>query len=80
MGLIQELARYLEVKGDFAVLTKENDELREKLNKVLQERDDFEYRYEVQKQRKNNALNEIISCQKRIDSLLRQLAEKNGGK
>ena len=73
-------AQLRKVKGDFAVLTKENDELREKLNKVLQERDDFEYRYEVQKQRKNNALDEIISCQKRIDSLLRQLAEKNGGK
>ena len=45
MGLIQELTRYLEVKGDVAVLTKENDELREKLNKVLAERDNFEYLY-----------------------------------
>lgn len=80
MGLIQELVRYFEVKGDFSVINKENEELKEKLCQALTERDNFEYRYEIQKQRKNTALDEVVFCQKRIDALLKQLSEKNGGK
>lgn len=80
MGLLQELTNHLKAKLDpeglrFEVkkLKEQNEDLEEKnfelyiLNNKFQEQRDI-------------ALDEISLCQKRIDSLLRQLSEKNGGK
>lgn len=79
MGLIQELSRYLEAKYDPEGLIAENDRLR-KENAEYKEKYCLEFsRADKQQEAKESALNELILCQKRIDALLRQLSEKNGG-
>lgn len=82
MGLIQELTKFLENKNKAKIenLEKENQELHEKLCKVLYERDKFEEQAYTLKRQKESALDEVVINQKRIDALLRQLSEKNGGK
>ena len=80
MGLIQELTRYLEAKCDQEMLQfeskklqVENEDLKEKNAKLYSECNFF-------KSQRDIALDEISLCKKRIDSLLRQLSEKNGGR
>lgn len=80
MGLIQELTRYLETISDpeglqFEIkkLQRENENLKEKNTKLYSECNFF-------KSQRDIALDEISLCQKRIDALLRQLSEKNGGR
>ena len=80
MGLIQELTRYLEAKCDPEMLQfenkklrAENEDLKEKNAKLYSECNFF-------KSQRDIALDEISLCQKRIDSLLRQLSEKNSGR
>ena len=73
MGLLQELSRYLSAKYDDGSLAKENEQLREKYNEL-------ETKYNRLCWDKDTLLDEITLCQQRIDSLLRQLREKNNGK
>lgn len=80
MGLIQELTRFLEAIQDKSNVEAENERLREQIDELLKERNNLQFNLDTQTLRKQNALDEVILCQKRIDALLRQLAEKNGGK
>lgn len=80
MGLIQELVRHLEAKVDpeglqFEIkkLEEQNEDLEEKNAKLYAECNFF-------KKQRDIALDEVSLCQKRIDALLRQLSEKNGGR
>ena len=79
MGLFQELTRYLKEKSDEGLITKdkhlevENEDLKEENFELKILNDKFQRQRDI-------ALDEISLCQKRIDSLLRQLSEKNGGK
>lgn len=79
MGLLQELTRYLEVKGDFKTIIEENDSLKEENRKLKRENFELDEQLYLIKQSKQYALDEIVLNQKRIDALLRQLGEKNGG-
>lgn len=80
MGLIQELTRFLEAIQDKSNVEAENERLQEQINELLKEKNNLQFDLDTQTLRKKNALDEVILCQKRIDALLRQLAEKNGGK
>lgn len=80
MGLIQELTRFLEAVQDKSNVEAENERLREQIDELLNEKNKLQFDLDTQTSRKKNALDEVILCQKRIDALLRQLAEKNGGK
>lgn len=80
MGLLQELTNYLDAKFDseglqFEIkkLKEQNEDLKEKNTKLYSECNFFKTQRDI-------ALDEISLCQKRIDSLLRQLSEKNGGR
>lgn len=80
MGLIQELTRYLELKYDKDGILLENKMLKNKVAQLQEERDNFEIKAYNLEETKKMALDEIVQNQKRIDALLRQLSEKNGGK
>ena len=80
MGLIQELTRYLELKYDKDGILLENKILKNKVAQLQEERDNFEIKAHNLEETKKMALDEIVQNQKRIDALLRQLSEKNGGK
>ena len=80
MGLIQELTRYLELKYDKDGILLENKMLKNKVAQLQEERDNFEIKAYNLEETKKIALDEIVQNQKRIDALLRQLSEKNGGK
>ena len=79
MGLIQELSAYLKTKEKEGFIT--SDEALMKENENLKS-ENLNLKNDVEKYRcqRDNALDEVSLCQKRIDSLLRQLSEKNGGK
>ena len=80
MGLIQELTRYLELKYDKDGILLENKMLKNKVAQLQEERDNIEIKAYNLEETKKMALDEIVQNQKRIDALLRQLSEKNGGK
>jgi len=80
MGLIQELTRYWELKYDKDGILLENKMLKNKVAQLQEERDNFEIKAHNLEETKKMALDEIVQNQKRIDALLRQLSEKNGGK
>lgn len=80
MGLIQELSKYLELKYDKEGIINENSELKKTVEELKKENNKLLTRADNQQIAKERAIDEIILCQKRIDALLRQLSEKNGGK
>lgn len=80
MGLLQELSRYLSAKYDDGSLAKENEQLREKYNELEIEYNRLCWDKDTLLMHKKTLLDEITLCQQRIDSLLRQLREKNNGK
>ena len=80
MGLLQELSRYLSAKYDDGSLAKENEQLREKYNELETKYNRLCWDKDTLLIHKKTLLDEITLCQKRIDSLLRQLREKNNGK
>lgn len=79
MGLIQELTRYLEAKLNAETNELEVDFLKNENIELQKEVSELKEKLHIAQQRKNDAIDEISLCQKRIDSLLRQLREKNGG-
>ena len=80
MGLLQELSRYLSAKYDDGSLAKENEQLREKYNELETKYNRICWDKDTLLMHKKTLLDEITLCQQRIDSLLRQLREKNNGK
>lgn len=80
MGLLQELSRYLSAKYDDGSLAKENEQLREKYNELETKYNRICWDKDTLLIHKKTLLDEITLCQQRIDSLLRQLREKNNGK
>lgn len=80
MGLLQELSRYLSAKYDDGSLAKENEQLREKYNELETKYNRLCWDNDTLLIHKKTLLDEITLCQQRIDSLLRQLREKNNGK
>lgn len=80
MGLLQELSKYLEAKGDLSTLVNDNNSLREENQKLKEENTQLLFDRDTEIIRRNSALDEVALCQKRIDSLLRQLREKNNGR
>ena len=80
MGLLQELSRYLSAKYDDSSLAKENEQLREKYNELETKYNRLCWDKDTLLMHKKTLLDEITLCQQRIDSLLRQLREKNNGK
>lgn len=61
-------------------LTQDYNELYQKHLQALEERAKLFDKVNTLRESLNSALDEIVINQKRIDSLLRQLKEKNGGK
>lgn len=80
MGLLQELSRYLSAKYDDESLAKENEQLREKYDELQTEYNKVCWDRDTLLIHKKTLLDEITLCQQRIDSLLRQLREKNNGR
>lgn len=87
MGLLQELERYFSKHYDESLaednnesLAKENEQLRKKYDELSEKYSNACYEIEILKVHKKTLLDEVTLCQQRIDSLLRQLREKNGGK
>lgn len=80
MGLLQELARYLSEKYDDESLAKENEQLRKKYDELQAEYSEVCWDRDTLLINKKTLLDEITLCQQRIDSLLRQLREKNNGR
>ena len=80
MGLLQELSRYLSAIYDDGSLAKENEQLREKYNELETKYNRLCWDKDTLLMHKKTLLDEITLCQQRIDSLLRQLREKNNGK
>lgn len=80
MGLLQELARYLSEKYDDESLAKENKQLREKYDELQTEYNRVCWDRDTLLINRKTLLDEVTLCQKRIDSLLRQLREKNNGR
>lgn len=61
-------------------LTSENESLKTKVLDLLEKNARLQEKVEILDKSLKSALDEIVSNQKRIDALLRQLSEKNGGK
>lgn len=79
MGLLQELKRYLS-RHDDESLAKENEQLRKKYDELQNKYNDVCWDRDTLLIHKQTLLDEITLCQQRIDSLLRQLREKNNGR
>ena len=79
MGLLQELNKYFDAQFDPEGVSAENFRLKEEINELKECNRIIRNRCVLLEAQKDTALDEIASCQKRIDSLLRQLGEKNGG-
>lgn len=80
MSLLQELTRYLEAKCDLKNIVEENNSIKEENEQLKKENLELRDKLHSTQESKKNALDEIVLNQKRIDALLRQLGEKNGGK
>ena len=80
MGLLQELARYLSEKYDDGSLANENEQLRKKYDELQSEYNKVCWDRDTLLINQKTLLDEVTLCQKRIDSLLRQLREKNNGR
>lgn len=66
------------VKEERDIITVET--LQEKVHNLERENAELQLKLEQEKNKLNIALDEIVLNRKRIDSLLRQLGEKQGGK